>query len=82
MAAKTVAGSVRTFKPRSVIQASSKTRGRPVFYAGSGATSRGGNNTNEVRKARRGKNKVLNWFRLPATGAWVPSARAVSFVGK
>lgn len=31
-----------------------------------------------TRGGRKGKNKVLNWYRLPATGGWAPSARAVS----
>ena len=30
------------------------------------------------RRVPTGKNGVLNWYRLPANGAWAPSARAVS----
>ncbi|CAM9473756.1 unnamed protein product, partial [Scytosiphon promiscuus] len=29
-----------------------------------------------ARSAQKRKSKVLNWYRLPATGGWVPSARA------
>lgn len=31
-----------------------------------------------ARSGQNRKSKVLNWYRLPATGGWVPSARAVS----
>lgn len=51
-------------RPTTVQHASTKKNGAAAMKA-----ARGG---------RTAKKRVLNWYRLPATGGWVPSARAVS----
>lgn len=75
---------LRTSRSQPTIAGSSRllASGRPASAGGGDKTTLllATKNRHEAKvkssNGRAGK-KVLNWFRLPATGGWVPTARAV-----
>lgn len=84
-AAGAVAVSLRTSKsqPNALTSSSHVVRGQPASAGGKAVPYAGGtygvDRSMTTAGKQAGKDKVLNWFRLPNGEGWVPAARTVSF---
>lgn len=78
--------SLRTSKSHPSVLPSSAVRGQMISANNRAKESALVGDVGKVAKKiqkgsrERKKSMVLNWFRLPPKGSWVPSARAVRFV--